>query len=153
MRYMSDIQVVGVPYKASPQAFTDLVGGRVQFYVADVTSSINSIKNGQVRALAVTTPGPLAKLPGVPPLSQTFPGLDLVSWGGILGPAKMQAPIVAKLGREINAVLAEPDVQERLAGIGFEVAPSKSPEEFANYVREQIGIWANLVKQARIEPQ
>ena len=92
-------------------------------------------------------------LPGVPPIAATLPGFDLTSWNGIFGPADLPRPIVDKLNAEVLAVLAEKDVQEKLANVGFEVWPSKSPDEFAKYVGEQLAQWARLIKQAEIQPE
>ena len=153
MRVMSNLSIVGVPYKSGPQALTDLISGQVQLYVADLMSSVPAIRSGQARALGLSTVQGSKLVPGLPALADTFPGLDIVSWGGIFGPADLPRPVVARLSAELQAVLAEKDVQERLIKIGFEVSPSKSPEEFARYVVDQLSIWSRLVKQAGIQPE
>jgi tripartite-type tricarboxylate transporter receptor subunit TctC len=89
----------------------------------------------------------------VPPVSAALPGFDLTSWNGVFGPAGLPKDIVDKLSTEINAVLAEKDVQEKLAGAGFEVWPSKNPEEFAKYVSDQLALWTRLIKAANIQPE
>jgi tripartite-type tricarboxylate transporter receptor subunit TctC len=111
------------------------------------------VQSGKARPLAVTTLQRLDKLPDVPPLADTYPGIDIVSWSGLFGPAGMPKPIVDKLFTELQATLADPDVQAKLAASGFNVVPSKSPAEFGQYVEYQIGVWSKLVKQAGIEPQ
>lgn len=150
IKRIAGLQIVGVPYKSSPQALTDLMGGQVQMYVADLGSSMATIKAGNVRALAVTTREPLKSLPNVPPVASAVPGFDLTSWNGIFGPAGMPKPVVDKLNTEILQVLAEKDVQEQLAQLGFETWPSKTPEEFAKYVADQLAHWTGLIKQAGI---
>ena len=153
MRSAAGIKIVGIPYKASPQAMTDLIAGVVQMYVADVPSALGMVQAGKVRPLAVTTLQRLDKLPDVPPLADEFPGVDIVSWSGLFGPAGMPKPIVDKLFAELQATLADPEVAAKLATSGFNIVPSKSPAEFGQYVEYQVGVWSKLVKQAGIEPQ
>lgn len=153
IKRIAGLQVLGVPYKSSPQALTDLVGGQVQMYVADLGSSMGMIRNGNVRTLGVTTRAPLKSLPNVPPIASAVPGFDLTSWNGIFGPAGLPKPVVDRLNAEILQVLAEKDVQEQLAQLGFETWPSKSPEEFAKYVADQLAHWTTLIKQAGIHAE
>lgn len=150
---IAGMQVVGIPYKSSPQALTDLVGGQVQMYVADLGSSMGMIRNGNVRPLGVTTREPLKSLPNVPPIASAVPGFDLTSWNGIFGPAGMPKPVVDRLNAEILQVLAEKEVQEQLAQLGFETWPSKTPEEFAKYVADQLAHWTSLIRQAGIRAE
>lgn len=153
IKRMAGVQVLAVPYKSSPQALTDLIGGQVQMYVADLGSSMGMIKAGSVRTLAVTTKAPLKSLPEVPPVASAVPGFDLTSWNGIFGPAGLPKPVVDKLNTEILAVLADKDVQDQLVQLGFETWPSRNPEEFAKYVGDQLTHWTALIKQAGIRPQ
>jgi tripartite-type tricarboxylate transporter receptor subunit TctC len=150
---IAGMQVVGIPYKSSPQALTDLVGGQVQMYVADLGSSMGMIRNGNVRPLGVTTKQPLKSLPNVPPIASAVPGFDLTSWNGIFGPAGMPKPVVDRLNTELLQVLAEKEVQEQLAQLGFESWPSKTPEEFAKYVADQLAHWTSLIRQAGIRAE
>ena len=149
---IAGLEVLGIPYKSSPQALTDLIGGQVQMYVADLGSSMGMLKGGNVRALGVTTKAPLKSLPNVPPIASAVPGFDLTSWNGIFGPAGMPKPVVDKLYTEILQVLAEKDVQEQLAQLGFETWPSKNPEEFAKYGDDQLPHWPNLTQQTCLRP-
>lgn len=153
IKRIAGLQVLGVPYKSSPQALTDLVGGQVQMYVGDLGSTVGMIKSGNVRVLGVTTKAPLKSLPNVPPIASAVPGFDLTSWNGIFGPAGMPKPVVDKLNAEILQVLAEKDVQEQLAQLGFETWPSKTPDEFAKYVADQLAHWTTLIQQAGIRAQ
>ena len=153
IKHIAKIDVLGVPYKSSPQAMTDLVGGQVQIYVADLGSGMGMLKTDKVRALGVTTAQPTPMLPGVPPIGQTVKGFDLTSWNGIFGPAGLPQPMVQRLNTELQAVLADKDLQDKLAQIGFQVWPSKTPEEFAQYVTDQLKHWGTLIKQAGIQPE
>ena len=153
IRVMAKIDILGIPYKSSPQALTDLIGGQVQMYVVDFGSGLPSMKAGKVRVLASMAAKRSSILPEVPPMADTLPGFDLISWNGIFGPAALPRPIVERLANEIQALLAEKDVQEKLANIGFEVSPSKSPEEFSKYVSDQLAFWSRLIRQANIQPE
>ena len=153
IKHIAKIDVLGVPYKSSPQAMTDLVGGQVQIYVADLGSGIGMLKTDKVRALGVTTAQPTPMLPGVPPIGQTVKGFDLTSWNGIFGPAGLPQPMVQRLNTELQAVLADKDLQDKLAQIGFQVWPSKTPEEFTQYVAGQLTHWRTLIQQAGIQPE
>lgn len=153
IKRIAKVDVLGVPYKSSPQALTDLVGNVVQMYVADLGSSMGMLKGGTVRALGVTTGHPLSSLPGVPPIADFIPGFDLTSWNGIFGPAGMSADTVQKISAELQVVLADKEVQANLKQIGFEVWPTRTPEEFAKYVADQLAHWSTLIKQAGIRPE
>ena len=153
IKRLAGIDTVGIPYKSSPQAMTDLVSGQIQFYVTDFGSGMGMMKTDKVRTLAVTTREQARLLPGVPPVAATLPGFDLTSWNGIFGPAGLPKPIVDKLNTEILAVLADREVQDKMGGLGFQVAPSKSPEEFEKYVAQQLKHWESLIRQAGIQAE
>lgn len=153
IKRIAGIDMVGVPYKSSPQAMTDLLGGQVQVYVVDFGSGMSMLKSDKIRALAVTTANSSKILPGVPPVGQTVKGFDLTSWNGIFGPAGLPNPVVEKLNSELQLVLADKELQGKLEQIGFEVWPSKTPEEFAKYVADQLSNWTALIKQAGIKPE
>ncbi|KAB2891093.1 MAG: tripartite tricarboxylate transporter substrate binding protein [Burkholderiaceae bacterium] len=153
IKHIARIDVVGIPYKSSPQAMTDLVGGQVQVYVADLGSGKSMLVTDKVRTLGITTAQPSALLPGVPPIGQTVKGFDLTSWNGIFGPAGMPPAVVARLNTELQAVLADKELQDKLAQIGFQVWPSKTPDEFARYVADQLTHWRTLIQQAGIKPE
>lgn len=153
IKRIGKVDVLGVPYKSSPQALTDLISGVVQMYVADVGSSMGMIKAGSVRVLAVTTQQPLSSLPGVPPIAESIPGFDLTSWNGIFGPAGVPKEVVNKLNTELQVVLADKEVQAQFKQIGFEVWPSKTPEEFSRYVADQLTHWATMIRQAGIKSE
>lgn len=153
IKRIAGIDIVGIPYKASPQAMTDLIGGQVQVYVADFGSGMAMFKTDRVRVLGVTTAESTRLLPDVPPIGKTVAGFDLTSWNGIFGPAGLPKPVVERLNTEILAVLAEKEVQDKLAQIGFQVWPSKSPEEFTKYVADQLAHWSTLIKQSGIKPE
>lgn len=147
------LDVVAIPYKSSPQALTDLIGGSVQMYVVDLGSGMGMINAGSVRVLGVTTKEPLKSMPDAVPIVKEVPGFDLTSWNGIFGPAGMPRPVVDKLNQELQEVLADKEVQKSLAQLGFETWPTRTPEEFARYVADQLAHWSALVKQAGIRAE
>ncbi|WP_395060746.1 Bug family tripartite tricarboxylate transporter substrate binding protein [Polaromonas sp.] len=153
LKRMAAVNMVGVPYKSSPQAMTDVVGGQIELYVTDFGSGLAMIKADKVRALAVTPANGSKILPNIPAVAQTLPGFDLTSWNGIFGPAGLPKPIVDRISTEVIAILAEKEVQDRLAVVGFEVMPSASPEVFEKYVADQLTLWTRLIKQAGIKPE
>lgn len=141
-----------VPYKSSPEAILDLTAGRVQVMVADFVTATPQVKAGKLKVLAVVTAKRSSLLPGVPPIADTLKGFHLTSWPGLFAPAGTPQPIVARLASETLVIVARPEIQQRLAVLGFEVDPL-GPEQFALYVREQIAYWGKLVRAARIEPE
>jgi tripartite-type tricarboxylate transporter receptor subunit TctC len=153
IKRIGGLDVVSVPYKASPQAMTDVIAGSIQVYLPDLGSGMTMMKAERVRTLAVTTAAPSPLLPGVPPVAESVPGFDLTSWNGIFGPAGMPKSVVERINAELQVVLADKEVQDKLSQLGFQVWPSKTPEEFASYVSQQLAHWASLIKQAGIRPE
>lgn len=153
IKRIAGIDIAQIPYKSSPQAMTDLVGGQVQVYVADLGSGMAMLKSDKIRTLAITTARESQILPGVPPVGATVKGFDLTSWNGIFGPAGLPPPVVERIHTALQAVLADPDTQERLHQLGFEVWPSKTPEEFTRYVADQLAHWGQLIRQSGVQPQ
>lgn len=153
IKRIAGIDIAAVPYKSSPQAMTDLIAGTVQVYVTDFGSGMSMLKTDRVRTLGVTTAQESRMLPGVPPIGSTVKGFDLTSWNGIFGPAGLPRPVVDRINTEMQAVLADKEVQDKLAGIGFEVWPSRTPEEFGKYVADQLAHWTRLIQQAGVKPE
>lgn len=153
IKRLAGINMLSVPYKSSPQAMTDLISGQIDFYVVDFGSGMSMLKTDKVKTLAVTTASASKMLPEVPPVAETIPGFDLTSWNGVFGPAGLPKPIVDRLNTELLAVVADKEVQNKLAQVGFQVAPSASPQAFAKYVADQLNHWSQLIKQAGIKPE
>jgi tripartite-type tricarboxylate transporter receptor subunit TctC len=153
IKNIAGLDIVGVPYKASPQAMTDLISGEVQVYVVDLGSGMASLKSDRVRLLAVTTAKGSQSFPGTPAIASVVKGFDLVSWNGIFGPANLPRPIVDKINTEMQAVFADKDFQTKIAATGFELDPTKTPEEFAKYVDYQLKHWGGMLRNAGVKPQ
>lgn len=153
IKRLSNIDVVGIPYRASPQAMMDLLGGTVHIYVTDLASGMTMIKADKVRILGVTTARSNKLLPDVPPVSKTLPGFDMTSWNGIFAPAGVPATVVERLNADLLTVLADKAVQEKAAQLGYEIWPSRTPEDFRKYVADQLQHWTSLIKQSGIKPE
>ncbi|GAB1579028.1 Bug family tripartite tricarboxylate transporter substrate binding protein [Bordetella petrii] len=147
------IDILHVPYKGTPQALTDLVGGQVDFMFTDLASGLPFVQSGQLRALAVSTAERSSIVPDLPSMREAgVEDFDLNSWNGYFGPAGLPPEIVAKLNAAINQIVANPETRKRLAGLGFD-AFSGTPESFATFVSEQRDLWGKLIKDAGIQPQ
>jgi len=119
---MTGVNMVHVPYRGNAPALTDLIAGQVQVMFADTPSSIEHVKAGKLRALAVTTAERSQILPEVPTVSEFLPGFEASNWFGVAAPKNTPPEIIDKLNKEINAALAEPDIKARLARFGCGVA-------------------------------
>jgi tripartite-type tricarboxylate transporter receptor subunit TctC len=150
-KMMTGVKMLHVPYRGSPQAITDLLGGRMQVMFDVMPQSIEHIKIGELRALAVTTAMRSEALPNIPTVGDFVPGYEASSWHGVGMPKDTPAEIVDKLNKEINAALADPKVKARLADLGGTVLPG-SPADFGMLVADEIDKWAKVVKFAGIKP-
>jgi tripartite-type tricarboxylate transporter receptor subunit TctC len=149
---LGKVSMVGVQYKASPQAILDVVGGRVQVAVSDYATAMPHVKAGKLKALGVTTAQRSALLPDVPTIAEALPGFDTTSWAGLFVPAGTSSEIVGRLARETLASLGRPEVKAQLAAIGMEADPL-DPQAFGRYVQGQIDYWGKLVRDAHIQPE
>jgi tripartite-type tricarboxylate transporter receptor subunit TctC len=152
IKAMGHIDMVGVSYKASPQAILDVVAGRVQVMVADFTTAMPQVRAGKLKVLAVTTARRSRLLADVPPIAETLKGFDITSWNGLFAPAGTPQPIVARLEQETLASLAQGDIRERFGALGFEVDPQDSAA-LRRFVREQLDAWGKLIRAAKIQPE
>lgn len=138
--------MVHVPYKGTPAAYTDLVAGRVAVMFDNIVAAMPQIKAGQLKAIAVTSAKRSAALPDVPTVSESgLPGFEAVSWLSLLVPTGTPQPIIEKINRDVTAVLALPDVRERLAATGAELTPS-NPAELNAFIKVELAKWAKAVK-------
>jgi tripartite-type tricarboxylate transporter receptor subunit TctC len=142
---MAGVKFQHIPYRGESLAMADLIGGQVQMVVATVGSSIQYIKAGQVRALAVTSAEPTDALPGVPTIADTLPGYEATSWSGLMAPKNTPPEIVEKLNREVNACLADPKIVERFIAIGGPPTPATAAE-FGRIIAVDTEKWAKVIK-------
>ena len=147
---MAGIKIAHVPYRGEAPALTDLLAGQVQVVFATAGSTISYIKAGTLRALGVTSAKRMAVLPDIPAVAEFLPNYDASSWSGIGAPSHTPAEIVAKLNKEINAVITEPATNAKLAALGATVVAS-SPEDFRKFIAAEIKKWAKVIKFANIK--
>ena len=147
------IDVVHVPYKGTPEAIGDTIGGRVCCYWAPLNAALPHVTGGKAVALAVSSAARSPLLPNVPTVAeQGYPGFDYTLWVGLWGPAKMPAELAAKINRDVNEALASTEVRERLTRLG--TAPGKTTlPEFDAFVRKEIDETQKILKAAGIKPQ
>jgi len=142
---MAGIQMNHVPYKGATPALTDLAGGQVQVMIANLPPMLPLVKAGKLRALAVTTTRRYPGLPDVPTVAESgLAGYETVAWFGLFAPAGTPKEIVSRLNREVNAIVSQPDVRERLLGMGMEPALG-TPEDFAARQAADIAKWKKVV--------
>jgi tripartite-type tricarboxylate transporter receptor subunit TctC len=151
-KMMTGVSLVHVPYRGAGPALVDLLGGQVQVLFATVSSSLEYVRAGKLRALAVTTTTRSEALPHIPTVSDFVPGYETSFWTGIGVPKNTPAEIVDKLNREINAALADPKMKARLAELGGAPIPMR-PAEFGKFIADEIKKGAKVVKFAGIRAE
>jgi tripartite-type tricarboxylate transporter receptor subunit TctC len=144
-KMMTSVNMLHVPYRGAPPALTDLIAGQVHVMFDNMPSSIEHIRAGRLRPLAVTATTRLEALPDVPPVGDFVPGFETSAWAGIGAPKNTPAEIIDTLNREINAVLAEPAIRTRVADLGGEVL-ALSPSEYTRRIAEETDKWAKVIK-------
>jgi tripartite-type tricarboxylate transporter receptor subunit TctC len=143
--------MVHVPYRGIGPAMTDFMGGQTQVMAPGLAAALPFIKSGRMKALAVTGLQRHRLLPNVPTLEESgFKGFDGVQWYGVVAPANLPSPIVRRLNDEINLAIVSPELREKLSSEALEPMPM-SPEQFGQYIRNDIAKWVRLVKARKIE--
>ena len=150
LKSMTGINLVHVPYRGTAPALTDLLAGQLQVVIDNVPGSMGHIRSGKLRALGVSAPKRVAALPDVPPISETVPGYEVSIWYGIAAPKGTPPEIIGTLNRAVNAVLANPKLQARLAELGGEPMPM-TPAEFGKLVADETEKWAKVIRAANIK--
>lgn len=148
LQRIANVKLTHVPYKGAAQGATDLIGGQIQMYISSIVTLSGHIKNGKMRALAVTSARRSADLPNVPTVAESgFKGFEAVTWFGIAAPAGVSKDRLSKLNAAFNRALETPDVKKRLTEQGADVLGG-TPEQFARLVRDETGRWATVVKES-----
>jgi tripartite-type tricarboxylate transporter receptor subunit TctC len=148
-KIMAGVDMVHVPYRGSPPALTDLLAGQVQMMFSPMSSSIEFVKAGKLRALAVTSAARSEVLPDVPSVGEFVPGYQASGWFGVCAPGKTPADIVDRLNQEINAGLADPKLKARFADLGATVFIG-SPSDFEKHISDETEKWGKVVGTANI---
>jgi tripartite-type tricarboxylate transporter receptor subunit TctC len=151
-KWMAGVDLVAVAYRGSGPALTDLMGGQMQVYFDLIISSIEHIRAGKVRALAVTSATRSAALPDVPTMGEFVPGYEATAWFGIGAPKNTPTEIINKLNGEANAGLADPKIKARLADLGGEPMPM-TPADFGKFIADETEKWGNVIRTAGIKAE
>ena len=151
-KMMAGVDMIHVPYRGQGPALTGLLGGQVQAYFAALPSSIQYVRSGQLRALAVTTAARSEALPDVPVMSDFLPGYEASFWGGFCAPIGTPDEIVERLNGEINAALVDPKIKARFDELGATVLPG-TPADFGKLIARETEKWGKVIKFAGIKPE
>jgi tripartite-type tricarboxylate transporter receptor subunit TctC len=151
-KMMAGVNLVHVPYRGSAPALTDMISGQVHVMFDILTSSIQHIRSGALRALAVTSERRSEALPDLPTVGDFLPGYEATAWYGIAAPKNTPSEIVDKLNNEVNAGLADPKIKARFAELASAVIPG-SPADFGRLVGDEIQKWAKVVKFSGAKPE
>ena len=153
LAHWTGVDLLHVPYRSTPQALNDVLGGRVSMMFVDLTTALSQIQAGSVRALAVTTKERTRLFPELPSLyEQGLKDYDITSWCGIFAPANTPKDVVERLNAELRKIIESAEVNRRLADIGFEAIASR-PEQLDDFVKAQLVLWKRLIKDTGIEAQ
>jgi len=151
-KMMTGVNIIHVPYRGSPLGLTDLLAGQVQVMFDNVASSIEHIKAGRLRPLAVTASTRWEGLPDIPTVGDFVPGFETNAWAGVGAPKDTPAEIIDKLNKAINAALADPKIKARLADLGGSVV-ALSPAEYGKRIADETEKWAKVIRTANIKAE
>jgi tripartite-type tricarboxylate transporter receptor subunit TctC len=151
-KMMTGVNIVHVPYRGGAPALTDLLGGQVQIYFSQMAGTIEYIRAGTLRPLAVSTATRSEALPDVPTVGEFVPGYEASSVWGIGAPRNTPAETVDKLNKAINEALADPKVRARFADLGGTVLVS-TPADFGKLIADETEKWGKVVRAANIKPE
>jgi tripartite-type tricarboxylate transporter receptor subunit TctC len=153
LKQRTGANLVHVPYKGGGQAMTDVLGGQIPLVYTAIAGAFQHVKSGKLQAIAVSSGQRASSLPDVPTFVESgVPDFEINSWVGILAPAKTPAAIVARLNTELNAVLADPEVRERLNALGIGATPG-TPEKFGDEMKRDLARYGQVVKAAGIKAE
>ncbi|TMH67400.1 MAG: tripartite tricarboxylate transporter substrate binding protein [Betaproteobacteria bacterium] len=150
---LAGLKMIHIPFKGSPDAMQDVLGGRSSFYMAPLNAGMNLVKEGKLTGLGVSTKARAEVLPQVPTIAeQGLYDYDMTLWFGMWAPAGTPVPVVQKLNAAINAIVLEPVVKEQFEKLGIQPAPMKT-EDFAKFVRSEMDVYKKIVQHAHIPQQ
>lgn len=146
---MTGTYVVHIPYRGTALVIPDMMTGQIHMLFDNIASAMPHIKEGKLRAIAVTSSKRSPLLPALPPVADSIPGFESVTWFGVFGPKAMPADVTQRLNSEINAVLKSPEFLDRLRVLGYDAAGG-TPADFAKVVADDTTKWAKLIKDRKI---
>lgn len=150
---MTGLDMLHIPYKGSTLAHPDLISGRTAMMFDTVAAIATQVKSGNVRAIAVTTARRTSAFPDLPTMQEAgLKGYDTSTWGGLLAPAGTPREVVNKLNADVNRILAEPEVRDKLNAAGIDVATG-TPQQFADFIQNEMTRWLKVARDANIQPE
>jgi len=150
LRMNTGIEITHIPYKSAPAAESDLAAGYIQLMISNFTSMEPQVKAGRIRALAITSPTRSPSLPNVPTVAEAgAPYLEMVTWGGLVGPRNLPPAIVGKLNTTINEILSDPKVKKQFEAMGSD-ATVGSPAEFSALIKADAAKWGEVIRKGNI---
>jgi len=153
LKHWGKLDMLHVPYKSTPPALQDVLGGRVSMMFVDLTSGMPHVQAGKLRALATTRLKRSTLFPELPTLDEAgVEGFEMDTWAGILGPAHLAPDVVTLLNKELRTIIDSAEIKSKLANVGFE-AFSSSPQEQEDFVKLQLVKWSKMIKDAGIQPE
>jgi tripartite-type tricarboxylate transporter receptor subunit TctC len=151
-KVMTGVHMSHVPYRGDAPALSELLGGQVQLYFSTLAGSIEHIRAGKLRALAVTTATRSEALPDIPSVGEFLPGYEASQWNGVVAPRATPDEIIDKLNKEINAALADPKIKARIGDLGSKTFPG-SPADFGELLANETEKWSKVIRAANIKPE
>lgn len=153
-RQVGGVQILGVPYKGTPQAMTDLIGGQISVAFAEMSVALPQIASGKARAIAVIAPQRSPLLPGVPRFAEVQPNaMSLVGFAGLMMPANTPKEIIERMAAAVREVVAQPDFVQFLGSIGADPLVFPTPTAFGDYLKSQGPVWQQAMAAAGIKPE
>ena len=152
LKQLGKLDVVEVPYKGIPQTITDTMGGSLELTFVDMANALAQSKGGKLRGLAVTNAKRSPLAPDMPAIAEELPGYEIIAWFALVAPARLPEPIVQRLHETNMKALAKPDVKEKFALVGTDVAPL-GHAELGKFIQSEVAHWAQLVRLAGIQPE
>jgi tripartite-type tricarboxylate transporter receptor subunit TctC len=151
IKHDAGISMLHVPYKSTPPALEDIIGGRVSMMLADFTSAMPHVNAGTVRPIAVSRIRRSTLFPDLPTMDEAgIKGFNLDTWAGLVAPAGTPPQIVTKLNGALRPIIDSPEVQARFKNVGFE-GFSSTPEELGNFIKAQLALWGKMIKDANVQ--
>ena len=152
LNMMAKVDMQPISYKGAGPLMIDLAGGHVPLGIAAVSSVQGQVKNGRVKIIGIGSTSASTLFPQAPLIGQELPGYEAISWFGLLAPKGTPADVVNRIQRDVAAVLKDPDVQQKIQGLGADPG-GMPPEEFQARIKREIDLWSRVAKAANIKPE
>jgi tripartite-type tricarboxylate transporter receptor subunit TctC len=151
IKHITGISMLHVPYKSTPPALEDIIGGRISMMLADFTTAMPHVSAGTLRPLAVSRIKRSALFPDLPTMDEAgIKGFNLDTWAGLVAPAGTPPQVIAKLNAALRPIIESPQVQARFKNVGFE-GFSSTPEELGDFIKTQLALWGKMIKDANVQ--